>query len=632
MKAEFFEILASPEKRSQNNSRPAVPRREGHQFDAREGMDQQMRRSLISQHGLADFYEHDVLPALFQRLDRAFPEFHWSRQGRSWLAVSRAEDRENGPLREALICHQPWGFQGTDGRGTSWLSYINGGKLPSASEFTAGIRKLAELAGVDSSFLDRPVSRAEQVEAAERERQRELLEVFAAYCHELLAGEHGATVRECVQRDFSFDPRQANDIPLGVYSTRQDVHDYLRGVGFSEEDIDVSTVAGDDRLAGRLIIPWRDRWGQISTIVAYDVLRRDAPQERRLFLKVLEEPLVFGLDWNLRPVPERNVPLVLVEGLLEAIQLRVSGVPNVASVGDAVRLPRPVHWDMLGSQGVSSVILAFGGHREGQQRALEALRNYGTSVQPPQVYVLPPDSFGESRTAGAFVRHFGPEAFRQLLSQKREAFVFAARALVQEHKLGEEWSAESRLMLLRDAMKFDEAIRNPGAGERLEAVFWPTIFDALSSDWNRLRRDLGEEVDSLRERRSRQRFWRSAATSLRHLLEAYRERDRERFSEVVQDLRRLLQQGTEGTPPRDKPAEKPTLTTSPAPRRVTAWVSDAATEHVDIPRSQIPFGFTEQDVRRTAYSLWEKNGCPEGLDLMFWKDALELLQRGATPP
>jgi len=38
--------------------------------------------------GIADFYEHEVLPALTERLDQAFPEFGWERDPRGWHATN----------------------------------------------------------------------------------------------------------------------------------------------------------------------------------------------------------------------------------------------------------------------------------------------------------------------------------------------------------------------------------------------------------------------------------------------------------------------------------------------------------------------------------------------------------------
>ena len=38
---------------------------------------------------LVDFYEERVLPALFDRLDVAFPEFGWKQTSRGWVATNR---------------------------------------------------------------------------------------------------------------------------------------------------------------------------------------------------------------------------------------------------------------------------------------------------------------------------------------------------------------------------------------------------------------------------------------------------------------------------------------------------------------------------------------------------------------
>src|SRR5450759_1029970 len=47
------------------------------------------RPTLKSPVSPVDFLENEVLPALFERLDAAFPEFGWKRTSRGWTATDR---------------------------------------------------------------------------------------------------------------------------------------------------------------------------------------------------------------------------------------------------------------------------------------------------------------------------------------------------------------------------------------------------------------------------------------------------------------------------------------------------------------------------------------------------------------
>ena len=44
--------------------------------------------------GIADFYEREVLPALNERLDQAFPEFGWTRDPRGWHATNQSSTHQ----------------------------------------------------------------------------------------------------------------------------------------------------------------------------------------------------------------------------------------------------------------------------------------------------------------------------------------------------------------------------------------------------------------------------------------------------------------------------------------------------------------------------------------------------------
>src|SRR5882757_1593338 len=56
--------------------------------------------------GIADFYERDVLPALVQRRDQAFPEFAWQRDLRGWHATNQEFTHTTlGVRADRVICH-----------------------------------------------------------------------------------------------------------------------------------------------------------------------------------------------------------------------------------------------------------------------------------------------------------------------------------------------------------------------------------------------------------------------------------------------------------------------------------------------------------------------------------------------
>lgn len=117
---------------------------------------------------LLAFYEERVLPALYQRLDRAFPELEWNWTGQGWKGVKRTDGGVyNRYDQTAIVCNHPWGFVTRSGTATSWLAYVNGGQMPRGVSLADAVRRLADLAGVDYTW--QPAAGA--YEAAEPTRQ-----------------------------------------------------------------------------------------------------------------------------------------------------------------------------------------------------------------------------------------------------------------------------------------------------------------------------------------------------------------------------------------------------------------------------------------------------------------------------
>ena len=145
--------------------------------------------------GIADFYERDVLPALVQRLDQAFPEFAWQRDARGWHATNQEFTHTTlGVRADRVVCHgdAPRGFL-IHGQGpVLWTTYVNGGHPARGREFVEAVRNLAERAGIEIDRLDRPPTTAE--------RKANLLHDAFALCQRELASDRGEAARDYLHR------------------------------------------------------------------------------------------------------------------------------------------------------------------------------------------------------------------------------------------------------------------------------------------------------------------------------------------------------------------------------------------------------------------------------------------------
>ena len=67
------------------------------------------RKQDMTQSALYTFYEEQVLPTLFEQLDRVFPEFRWNRTTAGWTA-QRIHENGSTHLSHSIVCQHNWGL------------------------------------------------------------------------------------------------------------------------------------------------------------------------------------------------------------------------------------------------------------------------------------------------------------------------------------------------------------------------------------------------------------------------------------------------------------------------------------------------------------------------------------------
>src|ERR1043165_2290958 len=92
---------------------------------------------------LADFYQRQLLPTAFERLDQLDPSSSWKTAHFGWRGASG--DR-------ARTSFQPWGFVDAGGGAHSWLSSFHGRLPMSAGEFLEAVDRLAQLLGLEDAL------------------------------------------------------------------------------------------------------------------------------------------------------------------------------------------------------------------------------------------------------------------------------------------------------------------------------------------------------------------------------------------------------------------------------------------------------------------------------------------------
>ncbi len=356
---------------------------------------------------LREFYTDVVLPALAERLDRAFPEFGWKRDPQGWVATNEEmTHRVLGVRAERVVAHgpAPRGFLVHGADATLWTAYLNGGVVPRGRAFGAVVRQIAERAGIETSPIDRP---------RPRDHRAELLETFFALSVAELRGNAGAQARDYLeQRGLPADA--IDHAGLGVVPSRHFTKSALEAAGYSELEIDRSGVLADPRWPGRLCGTWRDERGNARTMWARSLEDTDA-SSRYLYLTGASRTGLppYGLSDVLRLPPPERTELVLVEGLVDVHHLQAKGMANIAAVGGARVDPDLI--PRIGRLGFDTIVLALDNDPAGREGTSRAVETACRAKEAPALRMLAPGQLGASKDPDGFVREHGVEKFRYLI-------------------------------------------------------------------------------------------------------------------------------------------------------------------------------------------------------------------------
>ena len=278
------------------------------------------------------FFRDEVLSRL--RVEEIYTGVKWtSTRGRYWRAPCpiHGGDRKDAFSVDTLT--KGWTCWTRCGSGDA-VAYLNGGTRLSRRAWVEGAKKLAALAGVEDRFPGRDLTEEEVRELDERNRREALLEDFLAYAQAALRGDGGEAARAYLEgRGLGI----AAD-SLGLFTTRDAVRSHLLGRKFTREEVESSGVVHDLSWEGRLVIPWRDRWGDLGTFAARDLTGTAEEGDKYRYMttekgwaKRKADLVAFGLDEAFRKgTPD---PLVLVEGLLDVVRLQGELVPLASTSG-----------------------------------------------------------------------------------------------------------------------------------------------------------------------------------------------------------------------------------------------------------------------------------------------------------
>ena len=360
---------------------------------------------------IVEVLEQDIMPRL--TVDDVYGDVSFrTRNGRYWRApcpLHGGDDPNFSVDTETLS----WTCWSRCGHGSA-VSFLNGGEPARGARFVELVHELARQVDVDVA-VD-AMSPAERRRLDERLRRQDLLEAYVTLAHRCLSEPGGDRVRRyLVERGLPDDVAALVRLGLGAHPTPRGLADLrvnpreLREAGLA-----------DPRWQGRLVITWRDRAKRVATLAARQV-QPATDDPKYLYLANARRPAYFGVDaLTSRSDPS---PLVVVEGLLDALVLRAHGFGRVLALGSSA--PSPKHIEELTVLGVRRVVLMLDADGAGitGTRAFLELAKQDAELQ---VTVVPWTAYRGCKDPAALVSAHGSDAASDAIAARLPGAVFLA--------------------------------------------------------------------------------------------------------------------------------------------------------------------------------------------------------------
>lgn len=258
--------------------------------------------------------------------------------------------------------------------------------------FGEALRFLAAKAGVAL----KPPSERTQAEDAQRKRLLEILSAATLYYHNLLLHAPEAGHARTYLASRHLEPETWQQFQLGYAPNEwRALSAYLLERGYTLEDLVAAGVVvvqegrevHYDRFRNRLVIPIRDRRGQV---VAFGARALDDSQPKYLnspqTLLFDKGRLLFGLD-SAREAIRATGRAVVVEGYMDVLMARQHGIENVvATMGTALT---EAHLTLL-ARLTSRLVLALDADEAGDRATLRGLNLARETMRRRAVPVLTP--------------------------------------------------------------------------------------------------------------------------------------------------------------------------------------------------------------------------------------------------
>lgn len=429
-------------------------------------------------HNLSQFLEQEIFPALWNRLDTAFPEFGFKQKGRFWVATVESITRNlpGSPRPDRVLAYQntPFGLVIHGAEFLTWLAYVSGTSSPRGKEFVEAVRRLASLAGAHFP----------EITPTPKDRQQELFEAVHNLTHVELLGDRGEKGRIYLEETRGVTGFDLPGLEIGYLTSLSDLFRKLKLSGFRKDEIEQSGILSDTRWEGRIIGPWRNTSGQIINFWSRDITGKTENAEKYLMLKGGKKSVLYGMNST------SGNDLILVEGILDAIVLKSFGVHGAVAMGGVMLKCDQI--DSLNLSGCGSLTINLDydcSKGAGYLGTLHAIQKLSTAPFP--VFVIPPENMADTTFPSRkvdpdlFIRTQGLEAYRKLLDKRIHLYRYKAKLLIEKHQTDQDMTDCQLVALIQEADAYSSQILvHPEKRTDLYLFFWQEVIECLGIGWD----------------------------------------------------------------------------------------------------------------------------------------------------
>lgn len=461
----------------------------------------------------SDYLQQVVLPALFERLDQAFPEFGWRRDAKGWVASNDEFVKERfGGKASRVVAHAPFGFLPHGATATSWMHYVTGLQRQRGEDFKAGLRRLCELAGV--KYPERDFT-PEELAAQQKRQQKQSLhdDFWTIVTTKVPASAKAERAEYLAARDL--DPAKTE---LGMCWSARDIAKQLRELGHDDEELvelgiclmteDLGVCPNskwDARVVGKVTTPRGAAHGfYLRTI--YDI---DPKYVNSRF------------DWKAvlaNGLHEAGTDIVVVEGTIEPVIFRALGENRFTSVGGTLAKCSADWWQAIYRKGVRQITLWPDNDDagiKGIDAALDNLKKVSTGLLGLSVYVVPPAAAGKD--PDEVRQKAGLSKVIELIAGAEAWQSYRVRTTLERIKNGSQWTDKTRQAALAWSAAFSRELGDGWAAKTFVAPVVRELVPDLTLD------ELWDECEQLEEREEADRRKQRAERLVNEAASAIRE-------------------------------------------------------------------------------------------------------------